>query len=128
MRVILPVTGPYTAKDQIKSDQATKFIGQGSSRSSTEKYRKAWGERANCGDYTDRDVVFISVEGNRGGRKEPDFEEIKRAIAANASFITDSLLNRSRPYNIGERQVAQYLDLMSYTETAPGFWQPSTTE
>ena len=46
------------SKDQAKSDKATKFIGQGSPRSSTAAYAKAWGERANSGTYSASDTVF----------------------------------------------------------------------
>lgn len=118
----LPVTGPYTAKDQRKADVANKFIGRGSPRSSTNAYAAAYGDNANCGSYTSTDVVFISAEGNRAGRVDPDFDEIKRACDANARFVTDDLANRMRPYNVGERQVAEFLTAQGYREVRPGFW------
>lgn len=118
----LPITGPYTAKDQRKADAANKFIGRGSQRSSTNAYAAAYGDNANCGSYVDTDVVFISAEGNRAGRINPDFDEIKRACDANARFITDDIANRSRPYNIGERQVAKFLTSQGYRESRPGVW------
>ena len=68
MSVILPVTGPYTAKDQRKANAANKFIGRGSPRSSTNAYAIAFGDAANCGEYTSEDVVFVSAEGARSGR------------------------------------------------------------
>ncbi len=122
MSVALPVTGPYTAKDQRKANAANKFIGRGSPRSSTNAYAQAYGDNANCGVYTSSDVVFISAEGARSGRLDPDFDEIKRACDANARFITDDITNRSRPYNIGERQVATFLEQQGYYETRPGIW------
>jgi hypothetical protein len=122
IHVILPVTGPYTAKDQAKSDKANKFIGRGSQRSSTERYRKAWGCRANCGSYQNTDVVFISAEGNRAGAHEPDFEEIGRAVSAGACLITDDKANRLRAYNTGERNVADYLGRNGYNEHPSGVW------
>ena len=118
----LTVTGPYTAKDQRKADSATKFIGRGSSRSSTNSYANDFGVLANSGQYTSTDIVFISAEGNRGGRLAPDFAEIDKAITADASFITDDISNRSRPYNVGEREVATYLEERYYKEVAPGLW------
>lgn len=121
--VKLPVTGPYTAKDQRKSDKATKFIGRGSPASSTAKYAVAWGDRANCGEYTDQDTVFVSVEGARHSRLEPDYAELARAAKANVFFITDDRANRLRPYNLGERQIAEYLSTWGYVETQPGIWQ-----
>lgn len=122
MPVTLPITGPYTAKDQRKANAANKFIGRGSARSSTAKYAKAFGALANCGYYSSTDVVFISAEGNRSGRLDPDFEEIERACDANARFITDDEANRNRPYNIGERQVAEFLRSQGYRESRPCIW------
>lgn len=121
--VKLTVTSPYTAKDQLKADQATKFIGRGSLRSSTNQYRKDFGVLANTGSYTEDDVVFISAEGNRSGRLKPDWEEIDKAIAAHVTFITDTPVNRNRPYNIGEREVAAYLINNGYIEDGvTGHW------
>ncbi len=97
----------YAAKDARKAAQATKYIGRGSYRSSTNAYRLAIGPNfANTGVYDSGDVVWISAEGNRAGRVNPDFTEIGKAIAARATVITDGILDRERPYNIGERQVA----------------------
>ena len=121
--VDLGTSGPYTKKDQAKSDQATKFIGRGSDRSSTAKYAKAWGDRANTGQYTADDVVFISAEGNRGGRVAPDFAEIGSAVNAGATVITDSKANRERDFNVGEREVAKFLTDSGYREVSPGRWQ-----
>ena len=122
MPVVLPVTGPYTAKDQRKANAANKFIGRGSARSSTNAYAQAYGRNANCGEYTRDDVVFISAEGARSGRLDPDFDEIKRACYANARFITDDAANRSRPYNVGERQVSEFLRSQGYRESRPCIW------
>ena len=122
MSVILPVTGPYTAKDQRKANAANKFIGRGSPRSSTNAYAIAFWDAANCGEYTSEDVVFVSAEGARSGRLDPDFDELKRACDANARFITDDTANRSRPYNIGERQVSAFLRSQGYRESRPCIW------
>jgi hypothetical protein len=121
----LPVTGPYTAKDQRKSDRATKFIGQGSIKSSTNKYRIAWGDKANCGKYTESDIVFISSEGARSGRLPPNLTEIKKATDAKATLITDIPADRQRPYNMGERQVEAFLKTQNYFEASPGTWKPT---
>lgn len=120
----LPNTSPYTAKDQTKSDVATCFIGRGSPRSSTAAYAKVWGDRANKGAYTPDDIVFVSAEGNRIGRLDPDYDELLLAIRAGATILTDPPYHRDRPYNVGEREVAEYLDLYEYTETGPGYWVP----
>ena len=122
--VHLTITGPYTAKDQLKANTATKFIGRGSTASSTNIYRKDFGVLANCGEYTKSDKVFISAEGNRACRLSPDFEEIRKAINANATLITDNKYNRNRSYNIGEREVANFIHMFNYKETSPGVWMP----
>lgn len=122
----LTVTGPYTAKDQRKADLANKFIGRGSARSSTNSYARDFGEHANCGEYTAKDVVFISAEGNRGGRLTPDLTEIAKAIEARAMLVTDSPYDRMRPYNLGEREVCFYLSNNGYHEIRDGRWTPAT--
>ena len=119
----LPYTGPYTAKDQLKSNKANKFIGRGSARSSTNKYRIAWGELANCGEYDNTDVVFISAEGDRLGRKPPDLNEILKATLAGAIMIIDVDKDRNRPYNVGEREVHQFLMSCGAREISDGIFQ-----
>lgn len=116
--------GPYTAKDQAKSDLANKFIGEGSERSSTNAYRKAWGPLANCGSYTKEDTIFISAEGNRSGRISPNLHEITLATKAGATIITDIPADRNRAYNIGEQSVARFLKIQGYQEVSPGIWKP----
>lgn len=122
MSVILPIHSPYAAKDQRKANAANKFIGRGSAPSSTHAYVAAYGSNANCGVYTSDDIVFISAEGARSGRLDPDFNEIGRACAANARFITDNATHRARPYNVGERQVSEFLTSQGYRESRPGVW------
>ena len=122
--ITLTVTGPYTAKDQLKAKFASKFIGRGSTRSSTNSYAKDFGALANGGNYNSSDIVFISAEGNRGGRLTPDFNEITLASQAKVVFVTDNAANRARPYNIGEREVASYLLSLNYKEDR-GFWIPT---
>lgn len=120
--VVLTGKSPYLAKDQTKADKATKFIGRGSEASSTAQYAKDFGNKANSGVYTAADRVFVSAEGNREGRVNPDRAELDKAVAAGVTFITDAEADRKRLYNVGERQVAKYLTEKGYTETAPGEW------
>jgi hypothetical protein len=112
-------------KDQAKADLADKFIGRGSSRSSTHAYALAVGPLANTGTYTRDDLVMISAEGDRAWRVRPDFAEIQLALDAGAQIITDTLAHRERRYNCGEREVAAYLGANGYTEFAPGRWRPA---
>lgn len=122
--VKLTAKSPFVGKDQKKADRATKFIGRGSPRSSTAQYAKDFGDRANTGSYTAADSVFVSAEGNREGRIDPDFEELGKAAQAGATFITDGKADRQRDYNVGERQVAEFLAKQGYAEVAPGEWKP----
>lgn len=126
--VQLTIKTKHAFKDQKKADQANKFIGIGSLESSTNQYRKDYGDMANCGVYDeDEDIVFISAEGNRTGRIDPDFNEINLAIKAKVTILTDNPYNRNRSYNVGERQVAKFLEEHGYTETIHTYcsaWYP----
>ena len=115
----------YTAKDTAKAAIATKYIGRGSTRSSTDAYRRAIGPtRANTGSYARDDVVRVSAEGARSNRIDPDACEITLATTAGATIVTDTPPHRERPYNVGERQVAAILARHSYSEAHPGCWTP----
>lgn len=123
--VTLTGKSPYLAKDQLKADRATKFIGRGSPRSSTAQYAKDFGALANTGSYTAADTVFVSAEGARAGRVAPDLGEIDKAVQAGAVILTDNAENRQRAFNVGEREVEQHLLRSGYVERAPGEWGPS---
>lgn len=118
-------TNPYFTKDLAKSRNATKFIGRGSLASSTNKYMEAAKDLANTGSYVQEDVIFVSAEGMRRGREEIDFEEIQLAVDAGATFVTDNLSDRTRPYNMGERQVAAFLTKKGYIDNGKGIWKKS---
>lgn len=121
----IKTTNPYFKKDLQKAVNATKFIGRGSIASSTNKYMLAAGKLANCSLYDSNDIIFVSVEGQRMGRLEPDFEELNLAIEAKATFIMDTEADRNRPYNMGERQVAAYLKKHGYMDNnGNGIWKP----
>jgi len=117
---------PYFKKDLAKFSGINKLIARGSKNSSSEAYRIAAGPLANTGSYTSSDVVGVTSEGNRVGRVAPDVNEIKKAIAAGATIITDAKEDRNRDYNIGEREVAKLLTSNGYTEVSPGKWKSST--
>ena len=121
-KVTLTRKNKYTPKDQAKSDKATKFIGQGSKDSSTDQYAKDWGNRANTGEYTAEDTVFVSAEGQRKNRKPLDTGELGKATQAGATIITDDDTNRGRAYNSGEREAATFLSEQGYRESEPGTW------
>lgn len=124
----------YARKDLLKALLASQMIGQGSPGSSTARYSEAAGELANTGRYHARDVVFVSVNGQRGGRFAPldaggrprgAYRNLVRAISAGATLIADASTSRSRPYNVGERELAHYLARNGYSELAAGVWVPT---
>lgn len=128
MQIKLSTTGPYTVKDQLKANLATKFIGRGSMASSTAQYARDFGALANCGKYVPSDVVFVSVEGNRRGRSTLDKLEVDKAIKVGAWFVADNRYNRERQYNIGERELSDYLTQAGYTVsdfTTHSLWKPA---
>lgn len=118
---------PYFEKDMKKAARCNKFIGQGSLRSSSDRYRRFAGNLANCGQYTGDDWVFISAEGNRSCRRDPDWNEITKAIEAHATFVTDNHADRNRDYNVGERKVADFLTKAGYKsdEYTGSVWTPN---
>jgi hypothetical protein len=46
-------------------------------------------------------------------------------MMAGATLITDTPTDRNRSYNIGEREVAEFLTKGGYEEVSPGTWKPS---
>jgi len=121
----LPKTNnPYWAKDQAKASRANKFIGRGAAGSSTAVYAAGLPrEVVNCGEYVPTDVVFVSVNGARRNRVLFDRDEVMLAITAGAAIITDNALDRYRDYNIGERELVEFLEENDYEELG-GFWTP----
>lgn len=119
-------TNPHFQKDLKKALDATCFIGRGSLASSTHKYMVAAGELANKGQYNSNDVVFVSAEGNRRGRLSVDYDELLKAIEAQVVFVTDNKYNRNTSYNIGEKEVEQFLLKHQYADTnGNGIWKKS---
>lgn len=121
----LPKTNnPYWAKDQAKASRANKFIGVGAPGSSTAVYAAGLPrEVVNCGEYVATDVVFVSVNGARKNRRLFDQAEVLLAIEAGAAIITDSSLHRFRDFNVGEQELAEFLEANEYEEVL-GFWTP----
>ena len=94
---------PGAERNKIKDDAmaaiATQFIGfpaKPGVASSTENYRKAWGDKANTGVYTADDIIMVSGSGVFRGVTEADttkvFNEryiplVDKAIAASSKFV-----------------------------------------
>jgi hypothetical protein len=121
------------AKDIQMASEATQFIGFGTimkegNVSSTDKYAKAWGAKANTGVYTANDVIMVSGSGNfgRGGVNKAEEAEairntlsqkykplLEKATAAGASF---RIGNQYVKGNLSDQLVAEYLQNKGYTE------------
>ena len=121
----LPKTNnPYWTKDQDKAAFANKFIGRGAAGSSTAIYAAGLpSEVVNCGEYVATDIVFVSVNGARRNRVLFDRDEVMLAINAGAKIITDSARDRYRDFNVGERELAEFLEENDYAEIV-GHWTP----
>lgn len=121
----LPKTNnPYWFKDQRKAERANKFIGRGATGSSTAIYAAGLPrEVVNCSEYVATDVVFVSVNGARRNRVLFDQIEVGLAVEAGAAIVTDSWADRYRDFNIGERELAEFLEANEYEELG-GFWTP----
>ena len=123
----------HLAKDQLKANKATVFIGAGVEGSATAQYAKdakAAKIPVNPDTITADDVVFISANGVRKGRVAPNTDRIDIAIAAGATIITDTETHRNkvvggRAFNIGEQEVADHLNNQGYKEdNGTGVWTP----
>jgi hypothetical protein len=121
------------AKDIQMASESTQFIGFGTimkegNVSSTDKYAKAWGNKANTGEYTANDTIMVSGSGNfgRGGvDKTEEAAAIKKtlsekykpllnkAIEAGASFRIGNQYSKG---NLSDETVAKYLEQKGYTE------------
>lgn len=114
------------AKDIEMAEQATQFIGYqaGNAKiSSTGKYRAAWGDKANTGNYTSNDVVMVSASGLFRGVTAEDIKGVltekykpllEEAIAAGVSFLVGNQYDKG---NFGDQLVSEYLSKKGYTET-----------
>lgn len=118
----------------MKAAVSTQFIGTGVKDSSTYAYEIASGELANTGKYTGCDVVWVSVNGNRPNRVpavinnqlNDVYECLRYAMMVGATIVQDHRGDRLRRYNVGEREIADYLYNLGYQETDDsGIWTPS---
>ena len=106
----------YQNKDMVKFAKCNKLISRGAIGSSSHRYSLLddfW--IPNAGSYSSSDQVGISVNGARRGRLSFDKNEVLLAISAGVSFITDNEYNRNRSFNIGEREIANFLIEHGYT-------------
>lgn len=109
----------YLAKDQAKANITTQFIGVGNDKSSTKHYAGLYGDKANTGNYTADDVVFVSTNGgDKGKGLEGNKALIDKAIQAKAKLVTDTKSHASSEYNKqGEAKTVTYLEEQGLTPT-----------
>lgn len=112
----------YNKKDIEKFRCCNKLISRGVINSSSYLYAICCKGYVNTGIYIPTDYVGISVNGNRTNRIKIDETELFLALNAKATIITDSKFDRERPYNIGEREVANILLNNDYHEYLNGLW------
>ncbi len=102
----------YGKKDKIKFSICNKLITRGVWNSSSYKYANGIikiNVEINPTSFKKEDIVGVSVNGRRRGRLEFDKELVKKALEANATIVADNEKNRERDYNIGERELAEFL-------------------
>jgi hypothetical protein len=127
----------YLAKDLLKAVGATSFIGEGGVDSSTARYREAAGDLANVGSYTSSDRVFVSANGDREGRVPVvgeggdvvgAYANLSKVVSAGACVVADTTKYRDDPYNVGERELAVWLEKNGYFEphAGSGYWIPQS--
>nr|DAG87378.1 MAG TPA: ATP dependent DNA helicase [Crassvirales sp.] len=106
-------------KAAIKGSMANKFIGfaDGIFNSSTGKYAQQAGDKANTGNYTSDDVVFVSIPGKRGNedvrhqQQDRTIAEALKALKAGATLLTDNkAYTENSTYNEGEKRLAKALN------------------
>ncbi len=115
----------FLEKDLNKFAICNKLIARGIESSASHRYSVAAGDLCNCGSYTSDDVVGISVNGVREGSLLPAAEEIRKAMDAGATIVTDTPTYRDRSYNSGARMVAAFLSGNGYVEEGAGVWRPA---
>ena len=120
-------------KDYIKAIKATKYIGYGAVNSSTERYRLAAGDLANCGVYTKEEVIWVSINGRRQGAISVNsllyMEELTKAMRAGATFVQDQDgvgygCRMSAHNKQGEAKLAEFFLANGYEEVGgSGVWE-----
>ena len=120
INITLTITPANNAdkKAAIKGSMANKFIGfaDGIPNSSTGKYAQQAGYKANTGNYTSDDVIFVSIPGKRGNedvrhqQQDRTITEALQALNAGATLLTDNkTYTENSTYNEGEKRLAKAL-------------------
>lgn len=135
-----PSAAKWVDKEGAKFDVATQAISDGTNNSTAGFVKDFYGDKANTGTYTKDDVIYLSTNGNRTGRVIPvkngvlqgAYKNIDKAIEAGAKFVADTSkhLASTGKYNVGEVELAEYLQSKGYTredKDGYGLWSQSTS-
>ena len=136
---------PIQATDKkatIKASIATQYIGfgEGIKGSSTENYRQQASLFANTGNYSDNDVIFVSIGGRRGTdeqqktQQDRTIKEAIKAVEAGATILTDNKdYTNASSYNTGEKRLYANMEAKGYNYSEVtvdgqviGTWSKST--
>jgi hypothetical protein len=104
----------HITKDSNKFAEINKLISRGIEGSSSHKYAtedtfNLGKENINSEEYDEIDIVGISVNGNRKNRICFDKELVKKAFDSRAILVADNTQDRNRIFNIGERNLHDFL-------------------
>lgn len=120
-----PSGAKWADKEVSKFNVATQAISDGTNNSTAGFVKDFYGDKANTGTYTKDDVIYLSANGNRTGRVIPvkngmlqgAYKNIDKAIEAGAKFVSDTgkHLASTGKYNVGEVELAEYLQSKGYT-------------
>ena len=130
----------WVDKEVAKFDVSTQAISDGTNNSTAGFVKDFYGDKANTGTYTKDDVVYLSTNGDRRGRIVPvkngvlqgAYKNIDKAIEAGAKFVADTSrhLSSTGKYNIGEVELAEYLQSKGYSredKDGYGLWSTIKT-
>lgn len=102
----------YQNKDIRKFEYCNKMITRGAVGSSSHKYQysKILGDKiVNDDNYSNIDIVGVSVNGKRNNRLTFDKKLVRIAFRSGAVIVCDNTYNRNRSFNIGERELNTFL-------------------
>lgn len=124
---VKPNKAPDMKKAPAKAKIATQFIGfaEGIRNSSTGRYAEQAGEYANTGKYSESDVIFVSILGQRKNyetvtkeQQDKTIREAIKALNAGATIIADNKAYiDSNNFNTGEWRLHENLKRKGYNYT-----------
>lgn len=118
----------FRIKDNKKFSCCNKLISRGIKGSSSFLYSingigKIKPTMVNCSEYIATDVVGVSVNGSRKGRISFDKDEVFNASLVGVTFVTDNIEDTEREYNVGERELQEYIALRGYNRVSEFEWK-----